>query len=123
MPRKALSNQESDDQPDTAAPVFVLPPDLAEKALQLLSSQRSQFALDRASMIELESMLGRNFRNPQDLVGCIRALKSVAVGGIEVDLSPVIWSRLQSRGKNFPDFDKWLGDVIVRLLEQYVQLR
>lgn len=122
MPRKALSQNEPDDQ-NPGPPVFVLPPELAEKALQLLTKSQSLLAFSHDNMVELEKLLGRNFRNPEDLIGCIRTLKSVTVGGVEVDLSPVIWSRLQSRGKNFPDFDKWLSDVIVRLLEGYVQLR
>ena len=122
MPRKALSMNESDD-PIAAAPVFVLPPELAEKALQLISKSNSPLAFDRESLIELEKLLSRNFRSPEDLINCIKALKAVTVAGVEVDLPANVWSRLQSRGKNFPEFDKWLGDVIVRLLEGYVQLR
>jgi hypothetical protein len=122
MPRKALSNQESDD-PIVAAPVFVLPPELAEKAIQTLAKSQSLLSFDRESLIELEKLFGRNFHTPDELINSIKILKSVAVAGIEVDIPAVVWSRLQSRGKNFPEFDKWLGDVIVRLLEGYVQLR
>ncbi len=122
MPRKALSNQESDD-PIAAAPVFVLPPELAEKAIQTLAKSQSLLSFDRESLIELEKLFGRNFHTPDELINSIKILKSVAVAGIEVDIPANVWSRVQSRGKNFPEFDKWLGDVIVRLLEGYVQLR
>lgn len=78
--------------------------------------------IDDENRRAIERMLQRNLSTPEELVQHLRNALAVRAGGVEAPLTPRLLSRLQSRAIGV-DFDKFLPDLIVKLLEQYAGLR
>lgn len=127
LPRKALSTQPAD--APLGSPVipicFTLPEKLAEQALKYITDQNDGFLLSYPQLVEMEQILGRNMRSGRQMVDAVRALKILAVGGIDVDVPINVWSRLKSRYPNLDDgaFATQIVKVVNRLLEEHTNLR
>jgi hypothetical protein len=125
MPRKVLSHDEPPPAYTAGQPIyFTLPDDLAKEAIKLLTEQNDGFLLLNSELVEIEKILSRNLRNGQQMVDAIRALKTMGVGGIEIDLPLEIWSRLKSRLPVADDlFATKIQEIVIRLLQEYTYLR
>lgn len=70
----------------------------------------------------VEKLLGRNFRSAKEVVALIRNLVSVKLAGIDVNLSPTLLVRLQTRCFK-PPFDQWVAQLVAEQLEQFCGMR
>lgn len=84
----------------------------SEKPIILIDTERR----------EIERLLSRNLSTGAELVQHVKNALSVRAEGQMIPLPPRLLSRLQSRSIGV-DFDKFLPDLIVKLLEQYAGLR
>lgn len=101
------------------------PPEwLMAERLRLFAGTNSQkpLVIDDASRQQIEKMFNKNINSAVELVRLIEQAVSVRVDDMGVSFSPQLLSRLNSRCIGM-DFDKFLPQLIKRLLEEYVGLR
>jgi hypothetical protein len=90
------------------------------------SKPRKVAAQDPAVILTVEDMallsarLRRNVMDKEQLLAAIAALNSLSIEGAEVVLEPRLLERLKSRCLDKPNFPKWLSEVIVKQLHDYV---
>lgn len=73
--------------------------------------------------IELESVLGRNFHRPKDLLEAVRRMAEVRVENVKVLLTPEVLERLKSRHFSDLPFDAWLSQQVREWAERAAEMR
>lgn len=71
----------------------------------------------------LERLFGANFNSPLELVRLMERYVTARIGDVDVQLSPMLLSRLKTRCFSNKSFPQFLTERVIEGLEQYAGMR
>lgn len=87
-----------------------------------LVESKTPIILDDEAKRQLDGVLGRNLQNADHLVSSVARALQIHVDGLEIQLSPALLQRLQSRCIGV-EWEKFIKTTVTRALEQFVGMR
>jgi hypothetical protein len=95
---------------------------LADHFARQAKPKAGSLTLDPNQRQQLEQLLGKNFQTSAALLDAVRHASTVQLDNLQINLKPRLLDRLKTRAIGV-DFDRYLNDLVIRLLEVEVGLR